>query len=799
MKFTKQMIVTAILSLFLCSNPAQAVVTLPVGFSQVLVAGGITAPTTMAIAPDGRFFVAQQNGLLRVVKNDTLLTQPFLSLSVNIDGERGLLGVALDPNFASNQYIYVCYTIASGLFNRVSRFTASGDTVIPGSEVTVIELDTLIANYHGGGHLDFGPDGTLYIAAGENGRSYKSQDLDSYLGKILRVNPDGSVPVNNPFTGPGKRQRVWSYGLRNPFTFSFQPGTGKLFINDVGEITYEEINDATTGGNNFGWPAAEGISTDTNFVNPYYNYIHGTASGQGCAITGGTFFNPVSTDYPALYQDKYYYIDYCGNWIDMISLTNPPTRTTFASNIAAYSVGIATGIDGNLYYLSRNDEALYKIDYSVNQAPAVLNQPQSRTISLNYPVTFSATASGAATLNYQWLHNNVPVVGAILPDYTISNVAFADSGDYRLVVSNTFGSDTSVIAHLTVTANQPPSATIISPLTNSFYSAGEVINFSGTASDPEDGTLAASTFQWLLVFHHDTHIHPGPTVSGGTGSGSFTIPNTGEKSANVFYRLYMIVQDSEGMIDSSFVDLLPRTSMITLNSQPSGLSLQLDGQPFTTPYSVLSVEGMYRMISAPYAQQYGGNQLLFTSWNNNGPLTQTITTPINDSTYFATYDSLQLAYNLGNDSLVCVNDVVIIDAGAGYQSYVWTDGSVGQYLIIPTTAADTFTVGVTVVDGSGMTGNDSVTYVVDVCNSVDQIGGTLVSVYPVPSTGKVNISKLPVSYFLDVYDMTGRAIVKNSFVPSNEIKTIELSPGLYSFILSTSDKKFVTKKVSVIK
>ncbi len=800
MKFTKQLIVAAILSLFVCSIPAKAVVTLPVGFSQVLVAGGLTAPTTMSIAPDGRFFIAQQNGLLRVVKNDTLLTQPFLSVSVNTDGERGLLGVAVDPNFAVNQYVYICYTVASGLFNRISRFTASGDTALPGSEVTILELDTLIANYHGGGHLAFGPDGTLYIAAGENGRSYKSQDLESYLGKIIRINPDGSVPVNNPFTGSPKKQRIWAYGLRNPFTFSFQPGTGKLFINDVGEITWEEINDATTGGNNFGWPTAEGMSTDTNFVNPYYNYIHGTAAGQGCAITGGTFFNPDTTNYPTLYQDKYYYIDYCGNWIDMISLTNPPVRTTFASNIAAYSVGIATGLDGNLYYLSRNDEALYKIAYSVNQSPAILNEPQSRTISLGYPVTFSVTASGAATLTYQWYKDGSLIGGAIQPDYTIPAVAFADSGNYSVVVSNSFGTASSIDAHLTVTANQPPAGVINTPLTNSFYSAGEVINFSGTATDPEDGILSASTYQWALVFHHDTHIHPGPTISGGTGSGSFTIPNTGEKSANVFYRLFLIVQDSEGMIDSAYVDILPRTSLITINTQPQGLTLTLDGQPFTTPYSVQSVEGMYRMISAPYSQTYNSTQVLFTAWNNGGPLTQTISTPVNDSTYLATYDSLQLSYSLGNDSIICLNDVVVIDAGSGYQSYAWSDGSVGQFISIPSATVDTFVYGVTVVDANGFAGNDSVMYIVDVCNSVDQLNGQVVDVYPVPSSGRINISKLAVNYFINVYDITGRAVVKNTFVPANEIKSIDLPAGLYSFVLSTTDNTIITtKKVSIIK
>ena len=241
---------TFLMSLF-TSTLSNAQVILPSGFNEVLVAPGITGPTTMSMSPDGRFFIAQQNGLLRVVKDDTLLAQPFIALNVNIDGERGLLGVVCDPNFAVNQYIYLCYSVPNGAFNRVSRFTASGDTVVPGSEVVVIGLDTLIANYHGGGHLDFGPDGNAHIAAGENGRPLLSQNLDSYLGKILRINSDGTVPTDNPFPGPAKRQRVWAYGLRNPFTFSFQPNTGRMFLNDVGEITWEEINDATDGGHNF--------------------------------------------------------------------------------------------------------------------------------------------------------------------------------------------------------------------------------------------------------------------------------------------------------------------------------------------------------------------------------------------------------------------------------------------------------------------------------------------------------------------------------------------------------------------
>ncbi|MBK6840360.1 MAG: PQQ-dependent sugar dehydrogenase [Bacteroidetes bacterium] len=784
---------TFLMSLF-TSTLSNAQVILPSGFNEVLVAPGITGPTTMSMSPDGRFFIAQQNGLLRVVKNDTLLAQPFIALNVNIDGERGLLGVVCDPNFAVNQYIYLCYSVPNGAFNRVSRFTASGDTVVPGSEVVVIDLDTLIANYHGGGHLDFGPDGKLYIAAGENGRPLLSQNLDSYLGKILRINSDGTVPTDNPFPGPAKRQRVGAYGLRNPFTFSFQPNTGRMFLNDVGEITWEEINDATVGGHNFGWPSAEGFSTDTAFENPYFDYIHGTLAGQGCAITGGAFFNPSTTDYPVAYQDKYYYIDYCGNWIDMITLNGSPVRSNFASNIANYAVGLLAGIDGNLYYLSRNNEALYKIAYSNVSTPIVVNQPLSQTISVGFPVTFTVTASGASPLSYQWRKGTVDILGETATSFTIPSVAFSDSGNYNVVVTNSFGDTTSLDAHLTVIADQPPQGVINLPAPNSFYRAGDVISFDGTASDPEDGVLPDSMFNWVVEFHHDTHVHPGPLAGSGIHSGTFTIPNTGETSTIVYYRLYLIVHDSNGLIDSTHVDLFPRLSTFTLNTQPQGLSIDLDGQPHLTPYIVSSIEGMYRTINAPYTQNLGQTPVYFTNWNNGGTQSQTFTTPLNDTAWTAIYDSLQLAYSLGPDTLICTTDTFVLDAGSNYTTFAWTDGSVNELLSLHSSVADTIAIGVTVTDANGLTGNDSINVIFDICSGVgtNQIEG--ISIYPVPSTGDVTISSLKENYLLRVVDMTGKIIIQDELVSANHTRKLHLQVGIYSIILTTPDHRLLYRK-----
>src|SRR5689334_3487711 len=215
----------------------------------------------MELAPDGRIFVCQQTGSLRVIKNGALLSTPFLTLNVDSNGERGLLGIAFDPNFASNNFLYVYYTVPSTpRHNRVSRFTANGDVVANGSEVPILDLDNLsTATNHNGGAIHFGPDGKLYVAVGENANGANAQTLSNRLGKMLRINSDGSIPGDNPFfnTATVLNRSIWALGLRNPFTFAFQPGTGRMFINDVGQNTWEEINDGMAG-SNYGWPTTEG-------------------------------------------------------------------------------------------------------------------------------------------------------------------------------------------------------------------------------------------------------------------------------------------------------------------------------------------------------------------------------------------------------------------------------------------------------------------------------------------------------------------------------------------------------------
>jgi len=308
----------------------------------------------MAFAPDGRLFVCQQGGQLRVIKNGSLLSTPFVSLTVDSSGERGLLGIAFDPNFATNHYLYVYYTVATlPIHNRVSRFTAAGDTAVPGSEAIILELDNLSsATNHNGGAIHFGPDGKLYIGVGENANGANSQTLSNLLGKILRINSNGTIPTDNPFfnSASGNNRAIWALGLRNPFTFAFQPGTTRLFINDVGQSTWEEINDGIAG-SNYGWPTTEGPTSNPAFRSPIYFYGHGTSDTTGCAIVGGAFYNPPVPQFPSSYTGKYFFADLCSGWIRVFDPA-AGTATGFATGISN-PVDLHVGPDGALYYLAQ--------------------------------------------------------------------------------------------------------------------------------------------------------------------------------------------------------------------------------------------------------------------------------------------------------------------------------------------------------------------------------------------------------------------------------------------------------------
>jgi len=328
-------------------------------YTEVVYASGLSRAVAMEFAPDGRLFVCQQSGELRVIENGALLSTPFVELDVNSDGERGLLGIAFDPDFAVNQYLYVYYTAKlPAVHNRVSRFTANGNVAVTNSETVILELDNLSgAANHNGGAIHFGADGKLYIAAGDNANGANAQTSANLLGKVLRINSDGSIPENNPFYGTetGRNRAIWALGFRNPFTFAVQPGTGRIFVNDVGQGSREEINELVRGAN-YGWPACEGACNPPNadFRNPIFAYQHGGGSTYGNSIAGGAFYNPPTNLFPETEIGVYYFADFVNGWIRRLDPDNGNHVTGFATGLSN-PVDLKVGPDGRLYYLARGN------------------------------------------------------------------------------------------------------------------------------------------------------------------------------------------------------------------------------------------------------------------------------------------------------------------------------------------------------------------------------------------------------------------------------------------------------------
>jgi putative heme-binding domain-containing protein len=330
-------------------------IALPNGFNWSRVATGITGATAMEVAPDGRVFVCEQTGALRVVKGDKLLSAAFLTVPVDSYWERGLIGVTLDPEFATNQHVYVTYVAPEPYpHHRVSRFTAKGDVAAANSEKVLLTGDdqgTLggaVPAGHQGGAIHFGRDGKLYVALGEQTAGSPAQAMNTLQGKLLRINSDGSIPADNPFylTTKGKYRAIWALGLRNPFTFAVQPVTGRIFINDVGQSAWEEIDEGVSGAN-YGWPASEGPTNDPRFRAPIHHY-------PVASIAGGAFCPAdASTSFPAQCRGKYFFADFVKGWINVLDPEHPERVETFATGLNR-PVDLKFGPDGSLYVLQRD-------------------------------------------------------------------------------------------------------------------------------------------------------------------------------------------------------------------------------------------------------------------------------------------------------------------------------------------------------------------------------------------------------------------------------------------------------------
>jgi glucose/arabinose dehydrogenase len=744
-------VLTVFLAVVLLVGPGLArAATLPPGFQESVVFSGLDHPSALRFSPDGRIFVAEKSGRIKVFDSlaDTTPTL-FADLSTNVYNfwDRGLLGLALDPAFPSQPYVYVLYTYdhelgssapaprwgtpgvlsdpcptppgptADGcvVSGRLSRLQASGNVMV-GSEQVLIEDWCQQYPSHSIGSLAFGGDGALYVSGGDGasfnfvdygqdgnplnpcgdppggpgsvlspptaeGGALRSQDLRtsgdpvSLDGAILRVDPaTGAGLPGNPLalSTDANARRIIAYGLRNPFRINVRPGTNEVWAGDVGWNDWEEINRVVDPGGpmeNFGWPCYEGQGRQSGYdganlnvcenlygqagavTSPHFAYHHSNkvVAGETCptgssSLAGIAFSFYQGGPYPASYDGALFFADYSRDCIwamrkDANGVPAPGLLETFVGP-AANPVDLQVSPAGELFYADFDGGTIRRIRFTAqNQVPTAV--ATANPTSGAAPLTVAFDGSGSTDpdgdpITHAWdLDGNGAYDDstAVRPTYT-----YTQSGSYtvRLRVTDSGGASSISDPIVITVGNTPPTATIGSPPSSLTWKVGDVINFSGSGTDTQDGNLPASALSWSLILHHcpsSCHTHPVQDFVG-VASGSFTAPDHEYPS---HLELRLTATDSGGLTDTRSVQLDPKTVALTLSSSPGGFFLVLNGTQLPAPFTRTVIQGSTNTITAPSPQTKGKKSWQFISWSDGGAQTHNVTAPTSSATYVATF------------------------------------------------------------------------------------------------------------------------------------------------------------------
>lgn len=674
---------------------------LPSGFTDSLVAN-VSSPTAFAFLPDGRVLVTTQPGFVRIVDGSTLLASPALNLVDRTcsNSERGLLSVAVDPDFESNKHVYLYYTFkntgscatgsTAGPWNRVSRFTFSSDSTIDSaSELVLVDQIWSFGGNHNGGDLQVGNDGLLYISVGDGGNDYggsgsagandAARERHHLLGKVLRITLGGAIPPGNPYTGPNTArcnagpinpgqicQEVFAWGLRNPFRLAFDPNSAstRFFINDVGQGAWEEI-DVAQAGADYGWNIREGFCangstsacppsnpTPAGLTEPIFAYRHGvtvpgTQTGGCRSITGGAFV-PAGI-WPVEFDNAYLFSDYvCGAIFSLKQNGSTVNVSDFVRNLGNSSaVHLRFGPYGDsqaLYYTTyAGGGQLRRVAYasSVNSPPTANISASPTSGDTPLLVSFSAEGSGDPNpgdiLTFFWNF------GDSTPEQSTSSLTISHTysvqGTYiaTLRVRDSQGAFSPTVSIQITAGNQAPQLSMVSPATGFTFAVGDTVSLVATAIDPEEGALPPGSLTWRVILHHDDHVHPFlGPLVGNNLQFQAPAPEDLFAASNSYLEVVLSATDASGATAELTRDIQPRKVLLTFETDPTGLDLLVNNETISGGTSVTSWQNFLLSVSVP-AQSRNGVNFDFDSWADGAPRNRAITTPAAAALYTARF------------------------------------------------------------------------------------------------------------------------------------------------------------------